>query len=262
MQMTATAEDRSRLIARFELAALLKSMNNVLLLDEKEVWNRKEANFSMLPQVLESFLTTVSGAADIPATRMLGQSPKGLNATGESDLRNYYDKIAADQNTILGPSLAPLDACIQASALGSIPGDIFYQWKPLWQPTAKEAAEIEKAEADTLTAIVNSGTVPDAAMAKAQQNRMIESGRWPGLEKALEEAAAAGDLPSIETEPTAEEQAQLAAEAANDPAEPVPPVPVAKAANDKVRDELTPDERRGMLDRLWAYLVGEPDTKD
>jgi len=36
-----------------------------------------------------------SGAADIPMTRLLGQSPAGMNATGDGDMRNYYDRIEA-----------------------------------------------------------------------------------------------------------------------------------------------------------------------
>jgi hypothetical protein len=34
--------------------------------------------------------------------RLLGQSPAGLNSTGESDWRNYYDGINARQNKDLG----------------------------------------------------------------------------------------------------------------------------------------------------------------
>jgi uncharacterized protein len=39
------------------------------------------------------FRKIVSGAADIPVTRLLGQSPAGMNATGTSDMKNYHDRI-------------------------------------------------------------------------------------------------------------------------------------------------------------------------
>ena len=43
--------------------------------------------------MVRTFLQVAAGAADIPVTRLLGQSPAGLSATGESDTRNYYDMI-------------------------------------------------------------------------------------------------------------------------------------------------------------------------
>ena len=42
----------------------------------------------------------------------------------------------------------------------------------------------------------SSALIPSSALAKAVQNRLVESGRWPGLDKALEEAEAAGKLAS------------------------------------------------------------------
>lgn len=51
------------------------------------------ATFGSVPELVMSFLTILSAAADIPATRFLGQAPGGLNATGESDLENYYNSV-------------------------------------------------------------------------------------------------------------------------------------------------------------------------
>jgi Protein of unknown function (DUF1073) len=48
-------------------------------------------------------------AADIPATRFIGKSPDGMNATGESDIRNYHDRLASDQKVKCTPLLTRLD---------------------------------------------------------------------------------------------------------------------------------------------------------
>ena len=53
--------------------------------------------------MVRTFLQVAAGAADIPVTRLLGQSPAGLSATGDSDTRNYYDMIAARQELDLRP---------------------------------------------------------------------------------------------------------------------------------------------------------------
>ena len=83
-----------RLKKRFGFANTAKSVYGMLLLDKEEEWQRIEAQFSGLPDVLKMYLLMVSGAFDIPATRFLSQSPAGLSATGDSQACvNYYDRI-------------------------------------------------------------------------------------------------------------------------------------------------------------------------
>ncbi len=65
--------------------------------------------------MVRTFLQVAAGAADIPVTRLLGQSPAGLSATGDSDTRNYYDMIAARQELDLRPQLERLDRLIAHS---------------------------------------------------------------------------------------------------------------------------------------------------
>jgi hypothetical protein len=139
---------------------------------------------------MREFLNIVAGAADIPVTRLLGQSPGGLNATGESDIRNYYDRISGDQNTWLTPAMTPLDNALWMSATGTRPTDAWYEWASLWQQTPKEKAETAKIKADATQIYSSSGLIPADALAKGVQNQLIEDGVYPGLEDALEESAA------------------------------------------------------------------------
>lgn len=129
----------------------------------------------------------MSGAADVPVTRMLGQSPKGMNSTGESDLRNYYDHVAAKQKVELTPNLARLDRALIRHALGAEPDDVWYTWRPLYQPSDKEKAEIFAGKAKAIKDLSDTGLVPDLALAKGVQNMLIEDGSLPGLEAALDE---------------------------------------------------------------------------
>lgn len=181
-------EYRDQMIARWELAAVLKSIHNVLLMDGAEEWERKQTNFAGLPDVAKIMLQIVSGAADIPATRFLGQSPAGMNSTGESDLQNYDLMISAKQGVELSPRMDRLDEALLVSALGSKPEGAYSRWNPLRVPTPKERAEIETARATAARTIVDSGLVPTAAMEVAFQNLLIEEGVYPGLEKAIEDA--------------------------------------------------------------------------
>jgi uncharacterized protein len=103
------AATTAQLSARFGYAAAMKSLNNLLLLGDGETWARQRVDFAGLPEMVRTFLQVAAGAADIPVTRLLGQSPAGLSATGDSDIRNYYDMIAARQEIDLRPQLERLD---------------------------------------------------------------------------------------------------------------------------------------------------------
>ena len=83
-----SAETTAQLSARFAYAAAMKSMNNLLLLGDGESWSRQSVDFAGIPEMARTFLQVAAGAADIPVTRLLGQSPAGLSATGKSDVRN------------------------------------------------------------------------------------------------------------------------------------------------------------------------------
>ncbi len=176
-----------RVLERIRLAATAKGINGALLLDKDEEYETKAASFGGLPDIIDRFLQGVSGAADIPATRLLGQAPSGMNATGDSDLRNYYDRIQAIQELEMCPAMQLLDECLLRSALGSRPAEIHYIWKPLWQPTATEQSEINKRTADTVKVLVDTKLWPEEALSKAATTMLVEQSVLPGLESALEE---------------------------------------------------------------------------
>lgn len=180
-----TQEYADKLAKRMSYANVIKSMNNALLIDAAEEWQRITTSFAALPDLMQNYLMCAAGAADIPVTRLVGQSPRGLNATGESDIRNYYDKIKSEQNTILRPALSFLDEVLIRSALGSRPEEIFYEWKSLWQMNETEMADLAKKKADTFQIDVNTGLIDSNALRIGRENQLIEDGTYPGLEQTL-----------------------------------------------------------------------------
>lgn len=187
MQGMNDKEYEKKLLERFRLAATAKGINGCLLLDKDEEYDSKSANFGTLPDIIDRFLQNGCGAADIPATRMLSQSPAGMNSTGEADLRNYYDRIQSSQELDITPAMALLDECLVRSALGSRPPEIHYVWNSLWQTTAKERADIGKTTAETIKTIAETKLFPADALSKAAETLLVENSVMPGLESALEE---------------------------------------------------------------------------
>lgn len=193
--LLATPDGESQLTDRLRLAMMMKGINGTLIRDSEESYDQKSANFASLRDILLAFMQLVSGAADIPVTRLLGQSPGGLDATGDNDIRNYYDRIRSIQELELTPAMGVLDECLIRSALGNRDPDVFYNWRSLWQTTDKERADIGKTTAETIKTINETRLIPEDVMSKVAQNMLTESGVAPGLESAMDDyIAAGGDL--------------------------------------------------------------------
>lgn len=185
----------SIILKRWMLAETGKGINGTLMHDSDELLGQKQASFASLPDLLDRFMQLASGACDIPMTRLMGQSPAGMSSTGESDLRNYYDRISAAQELEMSPAMRLMDECIIRSSLGNRPPDVHYRWASLWQVSARERADIGKVQADTIVALVNSRLVPDEPLAEAAVNMLTESGVMPGLEGAVEDYLSANPDP-------------------------------------------------------------------
>lgn len=191
------------LLKRWRLAMTGKGINGALMHDSEEIIGQKTASFASLPDVLDRFMLMAAGAADIPMTRLLGQSPGGMNSTGESDTRNYYDRISAAQELEMTPAMAVLDECLVRSALGARPDEVHYRWASLWQVSDTERATIGKTHAETISALHGTGLFPDEPLSKSAVNLMTESGAMPGLEGAMDEYFAENPAEDL-TDPEAE----------------------------------------------------------
>lgn len=175
------------LLKRWALAETGKGINGTLMHDAEELLGQKQAGFASLPDVLDRFMQLASGAADIPMTRLMGQSPAGMSATGESDIRNYYDRISSIQELEMAPAMAVLDECLIRSALGSRPAEVSYRWKSLWQSTERERFEIGKLGADIVSAMRGVDLIPSEPLAEAAVAMLTESGIMPGLQASVDE---------------------------------------------------------------------------
>jgi len=190
MSMLSDPAYEEQMLKRMQLAMMAKGINGALLLDAEEDYEQKQAQFGGLTDLMMAFMQLTSGASDIPMTRLLGQSPGGMNASGESVLRNYYDRISSGQELVLAPALQVLDECLIRSALGSRPKEVFYNWRSLWQTTDTERATIGKTTADTIKTISDTRLIPEDVMSVVAVNMLTEAGVAPGLEAEMLEYAA------------------------------------------------------------------------
>lgn len=153
------SDQEGEITKRYALGKQMQSFVNMLLLDGEETYERKGAEFSGLGEILDRFMTWISGAADIPATRLFGRAPQGENATGEGDLTNYYDSCASMQEAQFRPDLEKLDEVMVRSAVGDMPEDCEWTWQPLYQESGTELAQQNLADAQSEDIRLNQGTI-------------------------------------------------------------------------------------------------------
>jgi phage-related protein (TIGR01555 family) len=132
--------------AVLEQIALMRAMQaneGITLMDGEDEFEAYSYTFAGLSDMLIQFAQQLSGGADIPLTRLYGQSPAGLNATGDSDLRNYYDMINAQQESRLRLPVQLVLELVHRTLFGQpLPDDFDFEFNSLWQ-----MSEVEKAQA-------------------------------------------------------------------------------------------------------------------
>jgi phage-related protein (TIGR01555 family) len=180
------------IIKRFRLADMVKSFNNTLLLDDKEQFTRNATQFTALPDIMQKYMLQVSAASDIPVTRLYGQSASGLNATGDGDERNYYDRIQADQESNFTPQLTPFDKVFANSVLGGMPYDWSYVWNPLRQKTEVEIADIRLKNAQRHEIDLRNDVVTPAIVARDYFDKRVYESMGEDFVKALADTDTAG----------------------------------------------------------------------
>ena len=130
--------------------SVLRSNFGMQVVEQGTKLTNQQYSFAGLQDVYESMCLNLCGASHYPMTRLFGRSPGGLNATGESDLRNYYDYVDSQRESKLRPAIQKLMPVLAMSAWGGIPDDLDFVFPPLWTPTAKELADIAKVKAEAV----------------------------------------------------------------------------------------------------------------
>lgn len=161
--------------------SVMESNFGTRLINEGDSVQTMQYNFAGLRDVYESMCLDLSGATRIPVTKLFGRSPAGMNATGESDMRNYYDYIDTQRENKLRPTLERILPVLCMSAWGEMPEDVGITFPPLWTPTAKEVAEIAKSKAETILNVFQAGLLDAAAAMRELKKLNGETGLFDGI---------------------------------------------------------------------------------
>jgi phage-related protein (TIGR01555 family) len=161
---------------RMRLLDMSRSVARAIVVDaDSEEFERKDTTLSGLPDLLDRTAQRLAAGARMPVTKLMGMSPSGLNATGESDTRNWYDALAAQRTKRLEPRVRRVLQLLLRSKDGPTRGVEPEKWSvhfpPLWQPTQLEAAQASATQTQSDVALIQAGVIvpEEVAMRRAQE---------------------------------------------------------------------------------------------
>ena len=156
---------------RVQQVAEQGSSLNALVLTEHDEFGRVSISLAGISDLLDRLMSRVSAASGIPVNILFGQGAKGLNASNDGDIRNFYDRVANKRQSVLQPALDRLVRLLLLAKEGPTKGaDVPFSvdFEPLWQPSETERATARKTQADTDVAYINAGVVTPEEIAESR----------------------------------------------------------------------------------------------
>lgn len=177
----APAKAQQDLYAQIEAITHVLSNMGLLVLGAKDEFQNYQYAFGGLSEVYECFMMDVAGAAEIPVTRLFGRSPAGMNATGESDLQNYYDTVEERQEADLRPILDRVLPIMFVSEFGAIPDDFDYEFNPCRRLSDKERSSLAKEGTEAIMVPWREGLVSDQTALRELKQLSEQTGLWSNI---------------------------------------------------------------------------------
>lgn len=108
----------------------------------------------------------VASIARMPATKLLKTQPKGFNATGEYEMKDYIQELQHLQDNQMKPLIDRNNLLVEKSEFGYSYG-LETKFNPVDMPTERELAEVRKIDADTDAILINAGAIsPEESRAR------------------------------------------------------------------------------------------------
>jgi uncharacterized protein len=178
------------LVKQMDFVRRTQSNEGLTLMDTKDEFEAIAYTFGGLDSVLLQFSQQLSGALGIPLTKLFGQSPAGLNSTGESDVRNYYDNCNQEQERRLRVGVGVLLQITHLSKFGrSIDVGSDFTFRPLWQLTDLEKGTLAATITGAVVSAVQGGVTGQQTGLKELKQSSHITGVWSNISDASITAA-------------------------------------------------------------------------
>lgn len=166
---------------RVEMTDAARNAMNGVAVDSEDDYSVLSTDLGGVKDAVAEFQVAVSAETGIPVPQLFGRSAAGLNASGDGDLEGFYNTVAMGRQVKINPALERLVSLIRAQRSlannGETRGEAWsIVWPALKPATAKEEAEVRKANAeaqaremDALSTAVDNGLSQDQALRHMKQ---------------------------------------------------------------------------------------------
>lgn len=146
----ASADGARLLERRMEVIERTRGISRAIALDPEkgEDFAKIATAFTGVPDILDRFADRLAAASRIPVTVLVGKSPAGLNATGQSDLQIWYDRVRVFQKQEVKPAVEILVQAVLAE-LGSSPETYTISFPELERMNPSQEAQLRNLQAQT-----------------------------------------------------------------------------------------------------------------
>lgn len=199
----------------------VESSLGVKVIDSEDEAQFLNYSFSGIKDIYEALMLDLSGASRIPVTKLFGRSPAGMNATGESDMQNYYEFIDDVRESIFKRIVLKLLPIIALSSWGNIPDDLDFEFPSMNELDEERQSTVLQQKAGTIMEAFNSNLITQDIAQKELKSLSETFGVFDNIEDELIEKSkgkfaselqgmndpmaglmgGAGELPQINEEP-------------------------------------------------------------
>lgn len=242
--IAAGGDSLTKITQYVRLSAMYQGIEGATIIDGEDKFEGHQQNsFAGVAGALDSLAHQIAGALQIPMVRLLGESPAGMNSTGESDLRTYYDGIKQLQEKVLRAPLRNILVALAKSENIPLPDEFNFEFRPLWQLSDKEKADMGNTVSSAVIAAYDAGLISARRALSELKSGSRETGMFSTItDKEINEADP--DPPSPDEAIVGEEGDEAALGGETKPGEPQPEVK--EKAKAKAQDRASGADLGGM----------------
>lgn len=173
-----------------EMMRRFQGIEGVTMIDAKDTFDVQSTSaFSGVDSVIQQLAQQLSGALQIPLTRLFGQHPGGLSNGDEAGERTYYDGIRQKQRKTMLHGTTLVYRLAAASEGIQLPENFALDFTSLYTLDDVEKSDIANKTTDTVTKAKDSGLISDQTALKELRQSSKTTGIFTNITQADIDAA-------------------------------------------------------------------------
>ncbi|APA83227.1 DUF1073 domain-containing protein [Francisella tularensis] len=119
-----------KMLNRIKNFILLKNNHGIFALNQDEEFQQIQMNLTGLVDILQQQAEAICAVQGIPVSKLFGQAPRGMNATGEHDLENFNQGLKTNRKRMLETAKDNICKICMLNLWGEIEDNIYVEFNP------------------------------------------------------------------------------------------------------------------------------------